>query len=130
MIDMKIFKRALVVGIALEIALVAMGWFRPSFRPALLFACMLTAAVAGMLYARDGGRGFLSGMLGGAMVGDFHHVDRPDAPGGQQRVLRVLPQIAEKQRADARAIELDRHASVVARLHTLGTALRPENVPA
>ena len=69
MIDMKIFRRALLVGIALEIALVAMGWFRPSFRPALMFACMLTAAVAGMLYGRDAARGFLPAMLGGAVIG-------------------------------------------------------------
>ena len=69
MIDMKIFKRALAVGIVLEIALVACGWYRPSFRPALLFACMLTAAVAGMLYGRDTGRGFLAAMLGGAVIG-------------------------------------------------------------
>jgi Na+/proline symporter len=69
MLDMKILKRALLVGVVLEIVLVACGWARPSFRPALLFACMLTAAVAGMLYARDAGRGFLPGMLGGAMVG-------------------------------------------------------------
>jgi hypothetical protein len=69
MIDMKIFKRALAVGIALEVALVLCGWYRPSFRPALLFACMLTAAVAGMLYGRDAGRGFLAAMLGGAVIG-------------------------------------------------------------
>jgi hypothetical protein len=69
MIDLKILKRTLILGVAIELLLVAGGWFRPGFRPALLFACMLTAAVAGMLYARDQGRGFLPSFTGGAMVG-------------------------------------------------------------
>jgi len=69
MIDLKILKRALLVGVIIQAALVAFGYFQPAFRPGLLFACMLVAAVSGMLYARDLARGFLAGMLGGAMAG-------------------------------------------------------------
>jgi hypothetical protein len=69
MIDLKILKRTLIVGIVLQAVLVACGYFWPHFRPGLLFACMMTAAVAGMLYGRDLGAGFLAGMLGGAMTG-------------------------------------------------------------
>jgi hypothetical protein len=69
MLDLKILKRALIVGIVFQLVLVACGWFWPHFRPGLLFACMMTAAVAGMLYARDLARGFLAGMLGGGMTG-------------------------------------------------------------
>ena len=69
MIDLKILKRALFVGIVFQLVLVGCGYFWPHFRPGLLFACMMTAAVAGMLYARDLGRGFLPGMMGGAVTG-------------------------------------------------------------
>ena len=69
MIDLKILKRALFIGIVIQLVLLAFGYFRPAFQPGLMFACMMTAAVAGMLYGRDLGRGFLAGMMGGAMIG-------------------------------------------------------------
>jgi len=69
MIDLKILRRALVLGIVLQLVLLACGWHWPQFRPGLLFGVMLTAALAGMLYARDLGRGFLAGTLGGAAIG-------------------------------------------------------------
>ena len=69
MIDLKIMKRTLFIGIVFQIVLVACGYFRPAFQPGLLFACMMTAAVAGMLYGRDLARGFLAGLMGGAMIG-------------------------------------------------------------
>ena len=69
MIDLKILRRSVLVGVVLELALVAGGYFWPRSRPGLLFACMLVAAVAGMFYARDWGRGFASGALGGAITG-------------------------------------------------------------
>src|ERR1700759_2424117 len=69
MIDLRIFKRALIVGIVFELALVACGHFWPLLRPSLLFGCMLIAGVAGLLYARDLARGFGIGALGGAVVG-------------------------------------------------------------
>jgi hypothetical protein len=69
MFDLNILKRALFVGIVIQVALILAGYVWPWLRPALLFACMVTAAVAGLLYARDLARGFLAGMLGGAMAG-------------------------------------------------------------
>ena len=69
MIDLKILRRAVLLGIGFELALVAGGYFWPDSRPGLMFACMLVAAVAGMFYARDLGRGFGAGALGGALTG-------------------------------------------------------------
>ncbi len=69
MLDLIILRRAAIVSLTFQLALVAVGWFWPAFRPALLFGCMMTAGVAGLLYARDLARGFLAGMLGGAMAG-------------------------------------------------------------
>jgi hypothetical protein len=69
MIDLKILRRAVLLGVGFELALVAGGYFWPRSQPGLLFACMLVAAVAGMFYARDLGRGFGAGALGGALTG-------------------------------------------------------------
>jgi hypothetical protein len=69
MIDLNILRRAALMGIGFELALIIGGWFYPPSRPGLLFACMLTSAVAGMIYGRDLARGFGSGMLGGTLVG-------------------------------------------------------------
>ncbi|HWY63060.1 MAG TPA: hypothetical protein VNW15_14255 [Rhizomicrobium sp.] len=70
MVDLKILRRAIMVGVFFELVLVAMGHFRPRFRPTFeLFGCMLIAGVAGLLYARDLARGYGSGALGGAAVG-------------------------------------------------------------
>jgi len=68
-VDLKILRRALLVGLILELLLVAMGHYRPRFRPTFeLFGCMI-AGVAGLLYARDLARGFGAGALGGAAIG-------------------------------------------------------------
>lgn len=69
MINLRLLKRALVIGLILELGVVACGYVWPYFRHSLLFNVMLMAAVAGMLYARDLGRGFLEGMLGGGIAG-------------------------------------------------------------
>ena len=69
MLDLKILLRAALIGIGFELALVVGATVWPASRPGLLFACMLTAAVAGMIYGRDLARGFGSGMLGGTLVG-------------------------------------------------------------
>jgi hypothetical protein len=69
-VDLKILRRALTVGIILELLLVAMGHFRPAFKPTFeLFGCMMIAGTAGLLYARDLARGWGSGALGGAAIG-------------------------------------------------------------
>ena len=70
MVDLKILRRAIMVGVIFELMLVAMGHYRPRFRPTFeLFGCMLIAGVAGLLYARDLARGYGAGALGGAAVG-------------------------------------------------------------
>ncbi len=70
MVDLKILRRAMLVGVIFELGLVAMGHYRPRFRPTFeLFGCMLIAGVAGLLYARDLARGYASGGLGGVVVG-------------------------------------------------------------
>ena len=70
MVDLKILRRAIMVGVIFELLLVAMGHFRPRFRPTFeLFGCMLIAGVAGLLYARDLARGYGAGALGGAAIG-------------------------------------------------------------
>jgi hypothetical protein len=69
MIDLNLLKRTLILGVILQLALVACGYFWPWFRPRLLFSVMLTSGVAGMLYARELARGFKAGMLGGALAG-------------------------------------------------------------
>jgi Na+/proline symporter len=69
-VDLKILRRAIMVGVIFELMLVAMGHYRPAFRPTFeLFGCMLIAGVAGLLYARDLARGYGAGILGGAAVG-------------------------------------------------------------
>ena len=45
MIDLKILKRTLIVGIVFQLVLVTCGWFWPHFRPGLLFACKLRTDV-------------------------------------------------------------------------------------
>jgi hypothetical protein len=70
MIDLKILKRAILVGVVFELALVAVIHFMPWLRPHLmLFGCMLIAGVAGLLYARDLARGYARGALGGGVSG-------------------------------------------------------------
>jgi len=69
MIDLKILRRAVILGVILELALVAGGYFWPQSRYGLLFGAMLISAVAGMFYARDLARGFGSGVLGGTLTG-------------------------------------------------------------
>ena len=60
----------MLVGVILVLGLVAMGHFRPAFRPTFeLFGSMLISGVAGLLYARDLARGYGVGALGGVVVG-------------------------------------------------------------
>ena len=71
MIDAKILKRAMLVGVVFRLLL----WWSPAhFSPFaaahfLLFGCMMIAGVAGLLYARDLARGFGLGALGGGVSG-------------------------------------------------------------
>ena len=69
MIDLNILKRAALAGVLLAVALVTGGHLLPRYRPGLLFGCMLIAGLAGLLYARDLGRGYGAGVFGGALAG-------------------------------------------------------------
>ena len=69
MIDLKILRRAVILGVILELSLVLGGWYWPDGRYGLLFGGMLISAVAGMFYARELGKGFGSGILGGTLAG-------------------------------------------------------------
>jgi hypothetical protein len=88
MIDIKILKRAILVGVVFELLLVLAGHFAPLLRSHLLFGCMMVAGVAGLLYARDLARGFRLAALGGGVTGSAAGIvavgassvlgDRPD----------------------------------------------------
>ena len=88
-VDLKILRRAVLVGVLFELLLVTAGHFRPWLKPHFfLFGCMMIAGVIGLLYARDLARGFGAGALGGAAGGALCGVvavltssllgDRPD----------------------------------------------------
>jgi len=69
-IDLKILRRGLAVGLLFEVLLVVAGHYKPWLRPTFfLFGCMMIAGVAGILYARDLRRGFVPAGLGGAAIG-------------------------------------------------------------
>ena len=89
MVDLKILRRAMLVGVVFELLLMGAGHFRPWLKPHFfLFGTMLIGGLMGLLYARDLARGFASGALGGAAVGALCGVvavsvsyilgDRPD----------------------------------------------------
>ena len=69
MVDLRILRRAILVGMVFEFLFVAAGAFKPWLRPYFLFGAMLIAGLMGLLYARDLARGFAAGALGGAAVG-------------------------------------------------------------
>ena len=89
MVNLKILRRAIAVGVMFELLLVVAAHYRPWLKQTfLMFGCMLIAGVAGLLYARDLARGFRAGALGGGAAGALCGVvavavsnvfgDRPD----------------------------------------------------
>jgi len=54
------------------------------------------------------------------MVRDLHHVDRTFGAGGEQRVLRILPEVAEEDRCDPAALGLHGEAARVSGVHAFG----------
>jgi hypothetical protein len=69
-IDAKILSRALIVGVVIELILVAIGHARPQFKLHYgLFGAMVASGTAGLLYGRDLARGFAKGALGGLAIG-------------------------------------------------------------
>jgi hypothetical protein len=88
-VNLKILRRAIAVGVMFELLLVVAAHYRPWLKQTfLMFGCMLIAGVAGLLYARDLARGFRAGALGGGAAGALCGVvavvvsnvfgDRPD----------------------------------------------------
>ena len=70
LIDTKILDRALAVGVLCEAAFVVAAHYRPMLGVHFgLFACMMIAGTAALLYARDLARGYVMGALGGLVIG-------------------------------------------------------------
>jgi hypothetical protein len=70
LIDTRILDRALAVGLVLEAAFMIAGHFRPMLDTHFgLFAVMMIAGTAALLYARDLARGYVKGALGGLVIG-------------------------------------------------------------
>ena len=70
LIDTKILDRALAVGVLCAAGFVLAGHFRPFLDLHYgLFASMMIAGTAALLYARDLARGYVIGALGGLVIG-------------------------------------------------------------
>ncbi len=70
LIDIKILDRALLVGLLFEAGFMVAGHYRPVLDIHFgLFGVMMIAGTAGLLYARDLARGYISGALGGLVIG-------------------------------------------------------------
>lgn len=70
LVDSRILGRALITGVVLEVAYFAAGHWRPVLDTNFgLFACMMIAGTAALLYARDLARGYVIGALGGLVIG-------------------------------------------------------------
>src|SRR5665213_1467229 len=70
LVDSRILGRALITGVVLEIAYFTCGHWRPVLDIHFgLFACMMIAGTAALLYARDLARGYVMGALGGLVIG-------------------------------------------------------------
>src|ERR1700710_1810430 len=70
LIDAKILDRALAAGVVCEVAFVIAAHYRPFLADHFgLFACMMIAGTAALLYARDLARGYIMGALGGLVIG-------------------------------------------------------------
>src|ERR1700742_69291 len=70
LIDAKILDRALAAGVLCEAAFVLAGHYRPFLDLHYgLFASMMIAGTAALLYARDLARGYIAGSLGGLVIG-------------------------------------------------------------
>jgi len=70
LIDSRILDRALAAGVLCEAGFVVLGHYRPRIGLHFgLFGVMMIAGTAGLLYARDLARGYISGALGGLVIG-------------------------------------------------------------
>jgi hypothetical protein len=70
LVDAKILDRALLAGVVCEAGFMALGHYRPVINQHFgLFGVMMIAGTAALLYARDVARGYVSGALGGLVIG-------------------------------------------------------------
>src|SRR5476649_2762637 len=70
LVDPKILSRALLAGMVCEAGFMLVGHYRPFVALHYgLFGCMMIAGTMGLLYARDLARGYISGALGGLVIG-------------------------------------------------------------
>src|SRR5471032_3669458 len=70
LVDPKILSRALLAGVVCEAGFILVGHYRPFLVVYYgLFGCMMIAGTMGLLYARDLARGYVSGALGGLVIG-------------------------------------------------------------
>ena len=70
LVDAKILSRALLAGMLCEAGFLLLGHYRPFLALHYgLFGCMMIAGTMGLLYARDLARGYVSGALGGLVIG-------------------------------------------------------------
>lgn len=70
LVDPRILGRALLVGMLFEAGFMVAGHYRPILRFHYgLFGSMMIAGTAALLYARDLARGYISGALGGLVIG-------------------------------------------------------------
>jgi hypothetical protein len=70
MIDRAALQRATIVGTVLQVAMVVIGHFVPFVAiHVFMFGGMMISATVGYLYARDVGRGYGFGAVGGAISG-------------------------------------------------------------
>jgi hypothetical protein len=63
------FQRAIVVGVMLLVTFVIFSHYLPWLATQVLFATMMIAGIAGLLYAREAALGYGFGALGGAFAG-------------------------------------------------------------
>ena len=70
LVDAKILDRALLAGVLCEAGFAALGHYRTGIAQHFgLFGAMMIAGTAALLYARDLARGYISGALGGLVIG-------------------------------------------------------------
>ncbi|HEX2594514.1 MAG TPA: hypothetical protein VHL34_23630 [Rhizomicrobium sp.] len=63
------FQRAVTVGVMILVTFVILSHYLPLLSRNVLFATIMIAGVAGLLYAREVARGYGIGALGGAFAG-------------------------------------------------------------
>jgi len=81
--------------------------------------------------AEPGGQGAIQRgtLVRRPVMGDFHHVDGAHGAGGEQRVLRLLPQVAEEDRTDSAPLDLHGETAGVADIARSPGSRRPEQPP-